>query len=239
MIIIRTHGGLGNQLFQIGHAMLRQQRAGGALGRVHDIRYPVIFPASPLFADLDIPVPALLHGLSRARLPKLLTRAGLACDSVRLGSARLLDGYFQRADQWVGDVPAVLADFRRRLDIVPGTGTGLLVHLRLGDFFATEEAQRAHLAGRLDAIPAGATLVSNRDDLLAAHASLLGDRGLRHQPTDRLSPEALLRLMAGFGRIESNDSTLAIWASLLGRAAMQPQHPQLAALHAAISQADA
>ena len=230
MIVVRTHGGLGNQLFQIGRALRLGADLGTPVARIHDIRYKVIFPASPVFGDLDRPVPAPLRALSVARLPKLLSRAGLAIEQVSIGRTRLLDGYFQAVADWQGDVAAVLADFRTRLGIAEGGGGGTLVHLRLGDFFADEAAQRDHLAERLAVLPAGATLISNRDDLLAPAASLLAAGGFRHQATSDLSPEALLRLMASFQRIESNDSTLAFWAAVLGRGDMRFRLDRLQAL---------
>jgi hypothetical protein len=238
MIVVRTHGGLGNQLFQIGRALRLGAEAGTPVARIHDIRYKVVFPASPLFADLDAPVPAQLRALSFIRLPKLLNCAGLGCAQVRLGATRLLDGYFQAVNDWQGDVACLLHDFRARLGIVPCGDRGTLAHLRLGDFFADEAAQRSHLSDRLAALPAGATLISNRDDLLAPEAALLAARGFSHQPTADLSPEALLRLMASFQHIQSNDSTLAFWAALLGRAEMSFRLDRLQALFATLRAGD-
>lgn len=242
MILVRTHGGLGNQLFQIGHALLRARRSGGGpVVRRHDIRYPVVFPATPLFADLDQPAAVPARALSWLRIPKLLSRAGFRCDALGLGGWTLLDGYFQRAADWQAppaDIAAVVAELRHRCGITPGAGAGTLVHLRLGDFFADEASQTAHLAARLADLPPGATLISNRDDLLARQALLLAAGGHLHVPTTDLSPEALLRLMAGFGEIQSNDSTLAVWAALLGRARIAIRHPPLCAVHAAIAAAD-
>jgi len=242
MIVVRSHGGLGNQLFQVAQALLWQRRDGGQVARLHDTRYKVVFPASPVFVDLDAPVPLLPRAASWLRLPKLLTRAGVATNTWRLASTSLLAGYFQAADDWrrfpAADTAAVLADLRRRLGIVPAGGTGLLVHLRLGDFFADEAAERAHLDTRLTGLPEGATLISNRDPLLTGHAKLLATRGLVHQPTATLSPEAVIALMAGFGRIDSNDSTLAFWAALLGGADLRFRSPILAATFAVLRAAE-
>ncbi len=243
MIIVRTHGGLGNQIFQIGQALMWQRRGGGSVTRLHDTRYKVVFPASPAFADLDGSPGRWRAAASWLRLPKLLGRAGFTSEQWRIGATRLLDGYFQSVGDWQrfprADIAAVIADLRQRLAIVPGTGNAALAHLRLGDFFADEAAQRAHLAERLESIRPGTAIISNRDDLLTANAAMLAGRGLVHRPTSDLAPEAVLRLMAGFARIDSNDSTLAFWASVLGRAEMQFRHPRLAALHAALLEADA
>lgn len=241
MIIARTHGGLGNQMFQIGHAMLRARAVGVSIVRRHDTRHATVFAATPAFAELDGPLALPLAGLSWLRLPKLLTRSRLRCDALTFGRTVLLDGYFQRAGDWAApdeDIQAVLGDFRRRFEIVPGAGSGTVVHLRLGDFFTDDAAQRVHLATRLADLPAVATLITNRDDLLAAHAEMLSERGLLHQPTTGMPPESLLALMAGFADIKSNDSTLAIWAALLGRARMAISHPPLRDVHAAIARAD-
>lgn len=236
MIVVRTHGGLGNQLFQAAQALVRARSDGGrTVRRIHDNRYKVKREASPAFADLDGSVPAALSLVSAVRVPKLLKRSGVSSrEEFRLGSTLLLDGYFQRASDWEGlpsgAISEVLQDFRTRFRIAGAPCEGCLVHLRLGDFFASEAEERAHLRERLADVPRGATVISDRDDLLATQAEVLAECGARHLPTDRMVPEALLATMAKHAEIRSNDSTLGFWAALLGRGRVTLQLPRLRAL---------
>jgi hypothetical protein len=238
LILVRTHGGLGNQLFQAGYAMVLGRQPATPVARLHDNRYRTERAPSPIFVDLDLPVPAWVRALSALRLPKLATRAGLAVESWSLGEYRLLDGYFQDPRSWA-ELPGVhvrwfLDWLRERLGIDPARTGGDLVHLRLGDFFVDEEAERAHVAERVATLPEGAIVISNRDDLLAANSAELSARGVRHQRTDAMDPEALIALMAGFRIIRSNDSTLALWAGILGRGRTSFSDGRLRALDAAI-----
>ena len=222
MIIVRTHGGIGNQLFQLLYARLLADALGeGRLRRAHDLRYPLRFEACNDF-EVSPVGPGVGAVLSWIRLPKLLLRAGMISgEQVQVGPFRLLDGYFQQIAIYTGfkdtRLQAQLGRIAGELNIGVAT-RGRLVHLRLGDFFADEASAVAHVEARLDAIHDDCDLISNRDDLFAqpSYASRLNARNVRYLPSADLSPREVLRLMATYRKIESNNSTLAFWGAVLG-----------------------
>jgi hypothetical protein len=107
---------------------------------------------------------------------------------------------------------------RREFDIngMKGTG-GQLVHLRLGDFFGDETGQIRHLEVRLRALPGGSHVITNRDDLLERreYRAVLESFECRHVSTTGMPAEEVLSLMSRYSTVESNNSTLAFWASAL------------------------
>lgn len=222
-IVARTHGGLGNQLFQIFYArLLAKQSETPDLIVVHDLRYKHRFDLSTQFAVLRGPPPPLVHWLSSIRLPKLVSKVRLTyVESMRLGGTIYLDGYFQRPDQYNAFSDRQLFEELRRLraefNIDGDFDSVTLIHLRLGDFFGNEADQINHLEVRLRRLPRDAHIITNRDDLLLIpdYAAALKTFGCQHIPTSTLSADALLRLMSRYKSIESNNSTLAFWASVL------------------------
>ena len=242
-IVLRTHGGLGNQIFQTFYGRLLADKLGAELTRVHDARYAHGFGAS---SELGLQHPRSRGAgaaLSWLRIPKLLKRAGVDCETIRLPGLVLLDGYFQQPSDYAQFESAAIARELRALRAELGIGAapaaGTLVHVRLGDFFTSEEAQKTHLAERMESIPDGAAVITNRDDLLVV---VPGDWGrapqIRFVPTADLTPEALLRLMSGFGEIRTNESTLAFWASILGNCRVTLKTSYLAETHALLVAAD-
>ncbi len=239
-VVVRTHGGLGNQLFQMLFARLVAEQCGQTLLRVHDARYRHGFAASPLFDDTPTAGGAIA-ALSALRLPKLAHRVfGSEDEVVRLPGVLLIDGYFQRREQYAAFAPASIACEIQRLRFRLGVGGAHaavpLSHIRLGDFFGSEDGQREHLEMRLAGLQEGCDIVTNRDDLLAVPAAreLLAVRRCRHVATAHLAPEALLALMASYPAIHANDSTLSFWAALLGGGSIAIAGEGLAALLAAL-----
>lgn len=236
-VILRTHGGLGNQLFQVFFGRLFAREHGYLeLLVVHDDRYPHRFQLSEQFRFSGVPV---LHErvLSGLRIPKLISRTGIAkTDILRLFNTSYLDGYFQKPEQYIQFNDRLISDELRRLRhefaIEGGCDRATLVHLRLGDFFDRESDEVTHLERRLDSIPIGSHVISNRDDLLSqdGYRAVLAARDCLYIQTDGETPENILRLMCRYHVIESNNSTLAFWASVLSGSDVSFTLPNLSEL---------
>lgn len=227
-VVVRTHGGLGNQLFQILYARLM---AAGAEPRViHDDNYPHRFGLSQAFAGCPKPSgPERL--ISALRFPKLRERARLSGSGrVTLGRTVFLDGYFQNTTFYQPFTPSALRDqiarLRGDLGIDPDERRGEeLHHIRLGDFFTSEAAQRSYLLERLQQLPDGSFIITNREDLVggAIGSPELASKRLSLVCSADASPEQTLRIMGAYDTIVSNDSTLAFWAACLaGRRFVAP-----------------
>lgn len=221
-VVLRTHGGLGNQLFQIFFGRLIVSESGaGQLLVVHDDRYPHRFCLSNQFKFSADPLKWNEKALSGIRLPKLVSRSGIAkIDSFSLLGVTYLDGYFQQPEQYsafnVDSIRDELARLRQEFAIDGAFDRASLVHLRLGDFFSRESDELRHLEQRLSNISRGSHVISNRDDLLLRddYKTALLAHDCVHVSTAGATSEALLKLMCRYRSIESNNSTLAFWASV-------------------------
>ncbi|OJV27703.1 MAG: hypothetical protein BGO24_06330 [Sphingomonas sp. 67-36] len=177
------------------------------------------------------PPPARL--ISALRLPKLATRAGLRRNTVMVLGTIYIDGYFQHVADYTAFDDAVLRaellQLRAELDVERAPSEGVGVHLRLGDFFASEGDVAAHLAERLARIPAGAAIVTNDEERLATPqvSALLAALGAQVVTTRAMSAEQVLRTLAGFAHVDGNDSTLLFWASVLSGMDCAYRNPEL------------
>jgi hypothetical protein len=221
-VVLRTHGGLGNQLFQVLFARLLAEHEGRELREIHDRRYSHAFERSSTVATAGAPN-RWQRMLSAARVPKLLQRFfGRAEAPWRLGRSVYLDSYFQQAMPYtVFSSQAIarhLQQLADELDLRPADLDVCLVHLRMGDFFADRAAAKAHLLARLLAVPDGARLMTNDEALLGEPEveSAMAARNLSLISTQGMAAEGVLLNMARYTRIDANDSTLTFWSSVLG-----------------------
>lgn len=234
-VVVRTHGGLGNQIFQLLYARLFAARSGGTLLEAHDLRYPHAFGRSDELSRHPAPQ-GITKILSELRLPKVATRLKMRRDGVKVLGTVYLDGYFQKVRDYAPFADELIRDelLRLRSELgISGTATrDHGVHLRLGDFFTTEAAVAEHLATRLARVLAGADIVTNEEARLATPAAraALDAADARILPTGDMSAEDVLRTLASFHEVDGNDSTLLFWASVLSGMACNFKTPELRAL---------
>lgn len=242
-VIVRTHGGLGNQIFQILYARLLANGPEPKL--IHDANYPHAFGLSTAFAGHSQPG-LIARLISRIRLPKLLERARLSSrGTVTIGGITFADAYFQGTDFYrffsseaiTGQIARIRGELRIRPEVIDGEE---LHHIRLGDFFNDEQSQRAYLAKRLKELPAGASIITNREDLVeeAIRSPELAGHELLIVPSGSASADETLRLMSGYRTIFSNDSTLAFWAACLAGRHLVTPSPLLNAMFNQFRSAD-
>jgi hypothetical protein len=247
LVVARTHGGLGNQLFQVLYSRLvAASVTGSRLLIIHDQNYPHAFALSSVFKEGgEPPFPAGL--VSRIRMPKILERIGISRSGrFSIGGVVYIDGYFQNVDDYCDwsnlELASQLEQLRVALEIKPGNpDQGILHHIRLGDFFTTEAAEIQHLEERLSTLPDGCSVMSNREELIKG--SVLGDtlRSKRIQvvPSGGDSAETVITKMSRYGEIVTNNSTLAFWAACLGDRKLVTESAKLNALYARFSQVKA
>jgi len=220
--VLRTHGGLGNQIFQVLFGRLFAEQKCSVLREVHDLRYRHKFPRSTALARGGEPS-AWQSWISAVRVPKVLERTcGRSEGPWQLGRTVYLDGYFQRAEDYelfpADMVTRQLQRLADELAIEPAKLEACLVHFRLGDFFADHKAARMHLMNRLAQVQQGSHVMTNDEALLQAPeaAEAMAARNAELVSTEGMAAEQVLRTMARYRRIEANDSTLTFWASVLG-----------------------
>lgn len=233
-VVLRTHGGVGNQIFQVLYARLFAAKNNASLSEIHDANYKHRFARSTDLGTSPEPTSAAIKCMSSFRLPKVLQRIGWSNnEQLSLLGTVYLDGYFQSANAYSpfepAQISAELIRIRQELQILDQKKNGLLVHLRLGDFFDSTDAARKYAMERLRDLRPGSTIITNQEELLAEpdFQSMLSDAGCKLQTTGGFSPEAIIRLMSQFEQIVANDSTLTFWASVLGGCAVEFTNPTL------------
>lgn len=236
-VVVRTHGGLGNQTFQLFYARLFAQQAYASLFETHDLRYAHRFARSNELEQA--PAPTIGEwAVSALRLPKILTRVRLPKDAVTLFGTTYLDGYYQRfADYEKFDDASLRRELHRLrsefgLSEIPTREVGM--HLRLGDFFKSDADVVQHLNERLRRLGPNTEIVTNEESRLRTPsvAETLTAKRASIVPTTDMTPEQVLRTLASFRHVDGNDSTLLFWASVLSGMRCEYGHPELRALRA-------
>ena len=236
-VVVRTHGGLGNQTFQLLYARLFARRTYARLFEVHDLRYAHGFVRSN---DLEqAPLPSIgVRAVSALRLPKLLTRLHLPKDKVTLCGVAYLDGYFQQIADYnrFDDVSLrrELLKIREELKVADFPTREVGMHLRLGDFFKSDAEVVQHLNERLGRLGPETEIVTNEESRLRTPqvTEVLAEKRASIIPTTDMTPEQVLRTLASFRQVDGNDSTLLFWASVLSGMQCEYQNVELRALRA-------
>ncbi len=239
-VVVRTHGGLGNQLFQIVFARLSAGTRHTGYAELHDLNYAHGFERSTELEPAPLHPTGVQRCISALRIPKLLLRSRLLqTEQVALFGCLYLDGYFQRASDFQPfsdvQIAAEVRRLRRELRIEPNGGmdTRTLYHIRLGDFFDDAGAALAHALKRVEEMAPNSTVITNQEELFqnAQIQQRLQARQCRLCGTSEYASEDVIRLMSTHGRIVTNNSTLALWASVLGNCRTEFDDPRLAAVH--------
>lgn len=231
--VLRTHGGLGNQLFQILYGRLFAEAQQCELREVHDHRYRHQFRRAPVPA-ISTPPSFWQRAVSATRFPKILQRTqGRAEAPWRFLGVWFLDGYFQHEEQFRAfrdeSISRQLELLALELGIEPAYEDARLIHLRVGDFFGDQGAARRHVIDRLGSIPDGAHVMTNDEALLADPeiSELMNARQAYLVSTRDSSAEDVLRILARYRQIDANDSTLTVWAHVLAGTKVKFRDPRL------------
>jgi hypothetical protein len=239
-VVVRTHGGLGNQIFQIFFARLYARTLNTDYAELHDTHYVHKFARSPEICPATTAVTKRQHLISDFRFPKLLLRLRLReSEKITIFGDTFLDGYFQRASDYISFtdtlIEAHIWDLREELNIKCNVSNqqSTLYHIRLGDFFANHQEATAHALDRIEELEPGSTIISNQEEIFledSVQDKLNGKDCVLHSTT-KYTSEDVLRLMSKYGRIVTNNSTLALWASVLGNCQTEFSDSRLAAVH--------
>jgi hypothetical protein len=237
VVVLRTQGGLGNQLFQLLYARLLAQKLGVALHEVHETQHREEHPRySPPAAH---PPPSGMQlRISSWRVPRLVRVVlGRGFERpLRLGKDWYLDGHFQMGKQYMPfDEQAKrqqLLQLATELDIAPASLDQCLVVMQPGDFFGNIQAARLHALTRLSACPEGASLMTSGEELLQDQrlCELMTARRGQLISTQDLSPVEVLRTMSRYKHLDTENGSLAVWCRLLSGSQVQLPEPRLSEL---------
>jgi hypothetical protein len=236
-VILRTHGGLGNQLFQVLYGRLLAAKKNARLVCIHDLNYQHNFELCNELNMNIIDVNWFDRFVSASRIPKIISRCGLG-ESGRFSLPKhiFLDSYFQDVLLFesfsASEIRQQLVNFRDELSVSGSKNNEVLVHFRLGDFFNDETKVIEHVKSRLDNIDIGAAIITNQEEVfqLPDIQQLLIEKSCKFHSTLNFDAVDVLRLMTSYKEIKANDSTMVFWASVLGGADADFSHPPLVKL---------
>ena len=225
-VLVVTHGGLGNQLFQIFYGLSLAEKYQAELAIHHVSNYSHSFGLSEYFRALP-EAKGVGRLIARLRIPKIVSRllgSRRSFESYRFGNLVIVDGYFQDLHRYriFGEehLTSASAQLIGLIRYTPKKKTekNIVTHIRVHDLMSQEEAEE-FVDTQLDALQSGEYVISNRDDLVRSRIeNSVGDVTAshpKHIETAVFTPEQLLELMAGFSEIRGVDSTLSTWASIL------------------------
>ena len=171
-IQLRTHGGLGNQLFQIFYALLNKNHSGAEdLLIYHDSRYKHGFKLSKNIKKIHID-----QGISNApfllryKFIKILEKFRVNEGKLSTKYDLLLDGYFHDIELYVQFPQDVLiktlSEIKSFFYINRIKAREKLYHFRLGDFFENEEKKNSFALQYINNIEYGAHIITNEIEVL-------------------------------------------------------------------------
>ncbi len=237
MIILHSHGGLGNQIFQILAAELFSSKYNIKKIRLyHNNSYSHSFELCDNINIYDMAYGEILF-LSKLRLPKIMFRLNFSGNEyLNIGKYFILDGYYQ-------DLPFYQKFSRKIIDskllllrkLLLFNDTKIkktLYHLRLGDFFLNNELAISYSIKYLEKCEKSSHLITNQEELLNSDSlkKIINNKKIKIIGTKKLKPIELLNLMASYENIISNSSTLAFWASILGNSNLKIKSKRLTKL---------
>ena len=228
VFVVRTHGGLGNQLFQIFYAiLLRNRNSQARLTVIHDSNYSHRFELDRNLENAySSGLGSIPYVISNVRIPKIASRLlGREISFFKLMNYHFLDGYFQDVSRYRNfsetEISAAITELKKYLvpDLDKCERNAVLHHFRLLDFFNSEDEELEYIKIQFSNLPQSASIMSNNDKLFNRPdiKRYLNDKKINHIETEGLASIDVLSLMMRYGTLHSNNSTLAFWAAIFNR----------------------
>lgn len=230
-------GGLGNQLFQLLAAELHALNTKKAI-EIHtcflrsyrsktEYELPLAF-GDKFLRDVSTTSPPSFFG--RIRAVKAIGRLARKDISIGMPNGDLyLDGYYQTYSYYKrfadSDIAQMILRFSNAARTFDGTfdrGKSLL-HLRLGDFFESEDYKIKYIEDRILSFAGFGKqldIVTNEEGTVKEILEQKGYATTSLIKTSHLNSGDLMRIMSNYGQIFTNGSSLAMWAALFSGATL-------------------
>lgn len=230
-IVFCSHGGLGNQLFQVFYAKLYAKKYNiDKIYFSHNKNYKRIADYELEFLKDIKPAKFIDRCLLKIRIPKILDRINLSkSGKIILFNKHILDNYFQDnlfylefgKNEILTEISILKTDFFSSFNKIDFNKYNKLniYHFRLGDFFKSESDEINFIKDSIENIPENTVVISNRDDLFSTNYFFKNN--IIYLDTSAFSSIEMLLLFSQFENIISNGSTLAFWGSVLGNTSFQ------------------
>ena len=230
-IVYCSHGGLGNQLFQVLYARLYAYKYNiDKIYFSHNKNYKRVADYELEFLKDIKPAKFIDRFLLKFRIPKILERINLSkSGKIVLINKHILDNYFQEKsfylefdkNEIIRQISILKTEFFSSFNENEYKNYNKLnlYHFRLGDFFLSESDQINFINNNIEKIPDNTVVISNRDDLFSTN--YFHKNNIIYLQTSVFSSMQMLLLFSQFKNIISNGSTLAFWGSVLGNSSFQ------------------
>lgn len=236
-IILRTYGGIGNQLFQILYGRILSKKYNLTLKEIHSTKYPHNFPRSKLIKCSFNPS-FIEKMFSNLRIPVFLNRYfNRKSFHITLFNNIYVDNYFQEKRHFLifekEIIKEVLKEFIFELNLNKTKKNESLVHLRLIDFFKNKEDAINHALNRLKNCQEKSDIISN--DIKALENAKIAPviNKYKHKVVDSsdMNSDELVRFISYYEIVDTNNSTIAFWAALLSKSKIKMTNKKLLQLY--------
>ncbi len=227
-ILLRTCGGVGNQLFQSNFALLIASRSNNAkIFHLHSTNYKRVAKWELDFFNF-LPARNFHFLIILLRLPRLLVYLKIRKkEFIRIGNFVIVDGYFLEKSNYDGfsknEIEGCIDYLRRFIGVKRSKKARTLLHLRLGDFFNSYQEKEFYLRHIFSQIDDKVDLITNEEDFLIDIFNNIFESKFemfKLLSTASLSSIEILELATEYDIIWYNGSTLLFWSSVLGSSAL-------------------
>ena len=222
-LVLRSYGGLGNQIFQYFFCLNLQEKIKfKKVYSIHSTNYSHQFIHNESLKIYPKP-PKLIKIISDLRLPMILSRLGIYKKGyIKIGDYVFLDSYFQEKKLYSSfsknNIKKSLENIRSILGISQRDAEFENVyHLRLKDFFKNENDELNYLKSSLDIMIPGSFIITNRQDLFSSEDVIqkMEMKKLSLIDTEGFDAKEVIGKFSMYSNITTNNSTLALWAAIL------------------------
>lgn len=145
-----------------------------------------------------------------------------------MGKTIYLDDYFQDATIYENMSKSIFSKALNRLrgEILNEQikkNQKKLYHMRLGDFFRNQNDERNYALNAIEEMENESHIITNNENLLKIDCinNIILSKGIEVISTQGLSGAEVIKTMAKYDQIESNNSTLAFWAAIFGNSKLR------------------
>jgi hypothetical protein len=239
-IYVVLHGGLGNQLFQyfMGLILLKGQENnsmnlateyldGYSAKREYEL-------AEYQLDNVDHKLIKCKNVLIKLRIPKLLKKFRITKEfilNIPLCGV-VIDGYFQNKKNYMkchaDHVRQTLQELRKRWHGNNVTKKyGIILHLRLTDFFGQEDDAISFVKSKLTSITYPVDLITDQEELVIdVIKTLRKNDQIQLIDSKKMKATEVLKILASYEKIITNGSTLAFWASILNGSELETSNQE-------------
>jgi len=230
-IKVVLHGGLGNQLFQyllakvliVKHPQYEIKMIDDFLSKYNVVRNfelsNILNGCEGQFCSAD--------WLIRLRLPKIIGRLSRTGESIiRIPCyGYIVDGYYQSVDSYLtfsdGSIASAIESIRaavKKRNILTKPFKSKVRHLRLTDFFKSDQDARVYVRKCLTEVVSDLDFVTDQEDLMLDELKHFKSHfKVNLIPTSHMQAWDLVTLMSSYKQIITNGSTLPLWTAILAK----------------------